>query len=459
MPTVIDIDYTPRNWAQKLHESTKRFFSLIIHRRAGKTTAIVNHIQRSALDDNWEKERIRAQVPHFTDVQIKPLLKNRFYGIVFPTYSQAELVAWPMLKEFSRPIPGIKKNEVDLEVSYPNGSRVRLFGVENADKLRGIGLSGVAFDEYSQQPPHVFGEIISKALADHLGYAIFAGTIQGKNQLYKTHEVAKNNPMEWDYIWQDIDTSFRTEKGTTIVVLKRALEDDKRLVAQGMMTEEEFMQEWYLSVEAAIRGSIFGKQLARAREHGRITAVPYDRAIKVHTAWDLGKGEHMAIGFYQVCFGQVKMIDYWEGQGSDGLPEAIKEVKNKPYVYGKHFAPHDIQSTDISTGTTRFETAKKLGIVFETLPAVPIGDRINAGKLLFDRLWIDKVKCNFFIEAIPHYKKEFDNKRGIFKDNPLHNWASHAADQFTYAALAEQKMIDEVTGGEDAPYNPPKWME
>src|SRR3990167_6833024 len=116
MAKEIEINYKPRNWALKLHESKKRFFSLILHRRAGKTTALMNHMQRAAIDDNWERERMRYLMPHLSDSTIKELIKKRMYGIVFPTYSQAKLVVWDKLKEIAKPIPRIKTNEVDLEV-------------------------------------------------------------------------------------------------------------------------------------------------------------------------------------------------------------------------------------------------------------------------------------------------------------------------------------------------------
>src|SRR5205814_7762703 len=101
-----------------------------------------------------------------------------------------------MAKHFARPIPGVVFNEAELLVKYPNGHRMQLIGADNPDSLRGPGLSGVSLDEYSEQPPNVFGEVLSKALADHLGYAIFAGTIKGPDQLYTMYEAAKGK-LDW----------------------------------------------------------------------------------------------------------------------------------------------------------------------------------------------------------------------------------------------------------------------
>lgn len=416
----IVIPYKPRVWAQKLHDSSQRFKVLVLHRRAGKTTAVINHLQRDAL-----------RIP-----------KSRF-AYIAPTYKQAENIAWAILKDFARPIPGVDFNEQKLRVIYPNGSELRLYGADNPDSLRGIALWGAAFDEYSQQPPNIFGEIISKALADHYGYAIFLGTIKGKNQLYRTWQVAQTDQEQWYAVWQDIDASLKTEEGETITNLGRALEDDRKLVGQGLMTRDEFDQEWYLSVEAAIKGAIYARELQEIRKSGRVTHVPYDRALPVYTAWDLGKGANMAVGFYQSTWGQIKKIDYWEGSGDMGLPEAIKEIKTKPYVYARHFAPHDIKAVDISTGKTRWEAAKALGITFDIVPDIGVWNGINAAKLLFSRLWIDQANCAPWLDAMAQYRREWDENRGMFRDIPYHDWTSHGADEFRMAAVVADKMTNE----------------
>jgi len=206
----IVIPYRPRQWAVPFHGSLKRWAAVVLHRRAGKTTAILNHHQRAATNDGWEAKRLRTLMPTLTDGQVSDLLRGRFYGHVMPTYKQAKLVAWDMLKHFARPIPGIKVNEVELMITYTTGARLALFGADNPDSLRGAAFSGLSFDEYSQHPPNIFGEVLSKALADHLGYGIFAGTIKGRNQLYRAYEAAKD-AQDWFALWQDIDQSLATE--------------------------------------------------------------------------------------------------------------------------------------------------------------------------------------------------------------------------------------------------------
>jgi hypothetical protein len=311
----IVIPYKPRVWARPFHGSFRRWAALVLHRRAGKTTATLNHHQRAALDDAWETARLRVLEPSFTAAEIEELLQHRRYGHILPLLGQAKSVAWDPLKRIAAVIPGAKPNESELSVTYPrqaprsrkvvpmrgalnpdaNSTIVRLFGADNPDAFRGLPFSGVAYDEYSQQPPNIHGEVVSKALADHLGYGIFEGTIKGKNQLYRTYEAAKAD-RTWFALWQDVDTTLATEEGATITAIRRAMQDDQRQIEMGLMLQSEYDQEWYLSPSAAIKGAYYGKLLEEAIRSGRVGAVPYDPALPVYDVWDLGKGPRMSVG-------------------------------------------------------------------------------------------------------------------------------------------------------------------
>lgn len=197
--------------------------------------------------------------------------------------------------------------------------------------------------------------------------------------------------------------------------------------------------------EAVSEGTFYGETIGLMEQNGQIGVVPWDRALKVHTVWDLGVGKNMVVGFYQrdTVTNTVRKIDYEEGEGSDGLPEMIAKVLKKPYIFGRHFGPHDLEATDIGTGKTRMETAKKLGFKFTLVPDQSIEDGINAVDIWLDRLYVDREKCKKWIRAMKGYGREWDEKRGMYKDEPLHDWASHGADEARYAALSEKKMTND----------------
>lgn len=375
------------------------------------------------------------------------------FAYIGPTYKQAKRIAWDIATTISQPIPEVIQNVSELTIIYPNGSKLILVGSDNPDALRGMGLWGAFFDEYPLQPSNVFSEIVSKCLADHLGYSIFGGTPKGKGEFWRMYNNAKNN-KEWKLIYKTIDSSLKEETGETIDNLRNALEGDRSLVKQGLMTEDELNQEWYCSFEAAIRGAYYAKQILEAREQKRLRIVPYDSALKVHTVWDLGIGQAMGIGFYQRSGLETRMIDYWEGLNQEGIPQAIRAIQNKPYIYGKHFAPHDINAKDIGTGKTRKETAEKLGINFEVIPSMPVDDGINRGKLMWNHLWVDESKCMVWLDYISQYKQEWDDDKKMFRNKPSHDFSSHAADVHRYAAIVEDLMKTE----EEKKYKQPKFQ-
>lgn len=402
---VITIPYVPRQWFLPLHDTHARWVVIVAHRRCGKTTATLNHLQRDALR-----------------------VKESRYAYIAPTYKQAKNIAWDILKQYSRVIPNIQYNEQELTAKYPNGSKITLYGADNPDSLRGIGLWGVVFDEYSQQPSNIFSEIIRPALADHSGYAIWIGTPKGKNEFFRLYQKGKK-----EVGWLSLLLTIKD----THALPQLEIDDARRT-----MTEEEFDQEFMCSFEAAIKGSYYGEDIRRALSEKRISSVRYDSFVKVHTIWDLGIGDAMAIGFFQKVNTELRMIDYVESSDR-GLNYYVSLLLQKKYRYGKHFAPHDIQVRELSTGKSRLEIAQQLGIRFEITPNLPVEDGINATRLMFPRLWIDE-KLTYFIDAISQYRKEWDDKRGMFKNAPLHDWTSHAADMLRYAAIVENKMSNET---------------
>ncbi len=417
----IKIPYKPRNWAKKLHSATQRWLVLIIHRRGGKTTAAFNHLQRDALNN-----------------------PNTRYAYVAPTYKQAKRIVWKMAMFYARDIPEVKFNISELLISYPNGSEIMIVGANEPDSLRGIALWGSFLDEYPQISPVVFTEIISKCLADHQGYCIFGGTPKGKGHFYKIYKVALNHPDRWCLVYKTIDESLVDESGQTIDALRASLEEDREFVKQGLMTEDEFQQEWYNSFEAAIKGAVYLKQLADARKNNRVCGGLYDPTLPVYTVWDLGvsKSDAMAVGFFQRVGKEIRLIDYLETIQL-GLPGTWKQVKEKPYVYAKHFAPHDIRHMEVGTGKTRLDSAASLGLEFEVIPMLSIDNGIDLARSMFARVFIDKDKAETFLDLIGLYHYKFDEAKGMLTKVPVHDFTSHAADMFRYAAVIEDEMVIE----------------
>lgn len=416
MPNIV-IDYEPRSWATDLHDAITRWIVLVIHRRGGKTTAALNHLQRDALS-----------------------YKNTRYAYIAPTFKQAKRIVWGMAKEYAKDIPGVQFNSSELLITYPNGSEIMILGSNDPDSLRGIKLWGAFLDEYPQHSPIIFTEIITKCLADTQGYCIFAGTPKGRGHFYDIYTAARDNKDTYTLIFRTVTQSLKEETGEVIEMLRRSIEDDKLLVKQGIMTEEEFQQEWFNSFDAAMPGAVYLKQITKAQQDERIKLVPYDESLPVFTVWDLGISDAMAIGFFQRANNETRLIDYYENTGL-GLAHYVKVLKNKPYVYGKHFGPHDLKKRSIETGKSLLFTAKRLGIEFEVVPSISVRDGIDLARAMWSHLWIDSKNCQIFLTLIGlyHYKK--DPNKNIYHREPEHDFTSHAADVLRYAAIVEDEFV------------------
>jgi len=305
-----------------------------------------------------------------------------------------------------------------------------LYGADNPDSLRGVGLWGVVFDEYSQQPSNIFSEIIRPALADHNGYGIWIGTPKGKNDFWELYEKGKEN-NKWLAIMLKVSES-------------KILDEEELQDAREGMTEDEYEQEFECSFEAAIKGAYYAKQLGIARKEERVTKVPYDELLPVHTWWDIGVGDATAILFFQHYGKEWRIIDCYEMSG-EGLSHYAKILKEKDYHYGTHYAPHDIEVTEFGTGKSRKEIAQNLSINFEIAPKLTIEEGINAVRMRFRNLWIDEEKCARFLHCLSLYKKEWDDKRGEFKLKPYHDFTSHFADALRYWAVTPEPSDEDFT--------------
>jgi hypothetical protein len=340
---------------------------------------------------------------------------------------------------YSRPIPGIKVNQSELRIDYPNGGQMRIYGSDNPDSLRGIYLDDVAFDEYGLHPAQTYTEVIAPALVDRGGRALFLGTPNGKNQFWDIAEharkqVAKGHP-DWMYCEYPVS--------------KTGLLDKQYLAqAKAVMTADEYAQEFECSWEAAVKGSIYAREMEKARNEKRIGVVPYDPALSVDTDWDLGIGDAMAIWFSQSTrSGEIRLIDYYEASG-EGFPFYIKMMATKGYSYGTHWAPHDIQVREFSSGRSRLEVAESQGLKFQITPRLhtsiggEVEEGIHAARMLFPRCYFDAEKCQVGLEALMSYRRDYNQRLNEFKATPVHDWASHGADAFRGLSVRHQTPVE-----------------
>lgn len=406
--------YQPRQPFIDFHNRPNRWAILVCHRRAGKTVACIADLVLSALVTKKADAR---------------------FAYVAPQYNQAKDVAWIYVKRLTADIPGVEYNESELRADLPNGSRIRLYGADNPDRLRGLYLDGIVLDEYADMRTSVWGEIVRPMLSDRKGWAVFIGTPKGHNAFYETVQAARGNP-DWFSMMLKASTSG-------------LIDPDELIDAAKGMTDDQYAQEFECSFEAALAGAYYGKEMHQMEQDGRIRTVPYNPDLPVYTAWDIGYSDDTVIWFYQVPKGEVHVIDYYEANGY-GVDHYVEKLNSKPYKYAmlgsKPFLwlPHDSKAkTFAAQGRSVQQQFWDMGYASRIVPSLSIQDGIQATRLMMPKTYIDRANCKDGTEALKLYRREWDSDKRVFRDMPLHDWTSHAADGFRMLAIAYRETVPE----------------
>ena len=411
---IVEVPYRPREYQLEVHKNRKRFSVLVCHRRFGKSVLSINELIKTAAD--------------------KP---RSLCAFIAPTYRQGKSIAWEYLKFYTQPLLKIggTRNESELRIDLFNGSRIQIFGADNPDSIRGLGFDAVVLDEYAIMAPRVWTEIVRPAVADKLGWVLFIGTPMGHNQFWEVYDYALRGHDDWyGKLYRASDTK---------VIPVEELEQ-----ARSIMTPEQYEQEFECSFTAAVSGSYYGRLITKAEKDGRIGNVPIDDNVGVETWWDLGIGDSTAIWFAQRVGQEIHLVDYYETSG-ESLAHYADVLNEKNYSYTSHIAPHDIMARELGTGKSRLEVANELGINFDIAPKLEVDHGIESVRNALPFCYFDREKCKVGLDALRQYRKQWDEKNQVFKNKPLHNWCSHAADSFRYGCVAEP--ID--TTDWDAPIN------
>lgn len=188
---LIQSAFVPKEHQTYAHFVEARFKVLVWHRRAGKTMFAVNELVEAAV----------ACMKQF----------GRF-GYVAPLLMQARAAAWDYLKLFTSHIPGVQVHETNMEVTLPgNGARIRLYGADNPDAMRGGYFDGLVMDEVADMRPNLWGEVIRPALMDRQGWCIFIGTPRGLNLFSEKYYESLRTPGWWGDVKRWSDTGMIPE--------------------------------------------------------------------------------------------------------------------------------------------------------------------------------------------------------------------------------------------------------
>jgi len=318
-------------------------------------------------------------------------------------------------------------NQSEMKIRFKNNSILQCIGGDTYDNsLVGTNPFAVILSEYSLMPPEIFS-YIRPILAANGGWCLFVGTPRGKNHMWQLYKLASELP-DWKVVVHPASKIHHIDED----VLRKEREE---------MEEGLYFQEYECSFERGISGSFYGEYLDRLKFKGQICPVAWEPGLLVHVAMDIGVNDPTTLIWFQVVGDGtiIRIIDCYSNRNL-GLDHYAKILQDKPYKYGKYFAPHDIKVREWGGGAvTRYEKARQLGINFTLVDDVGLIEGIENVWTHFNKFWIDSDKCKSLVDALENYRKEWDEPHNMYLNKPVKSWANHYADALRYLCLSIHK--------------------
>jgi hypothetical protein len=384
---------------------------VVAHRRWGKDEVALNWAAREAMAQPgtyWHLLPEASQGRKAIWDAVNPHTGARRIDEAFP----------PAVRERTR--------DAEMMIHLTKGSTWQVVGSDNFNSLMGSPPRGVVFSEWALAKPQAWS-FIRPILAENGGWALFLWTPRGRGHATRAFESRQRRPEEW--------FTLKSPATQTDVFTCEQLERERTELIAELGSEEEgqarFASEYLVDFDAAAPGAYYASLLGEAERDGRIGRVPYDPALKVDTAWDLGIDDYTAIWFFQQAGREVRAIDYFETSG-EGLQAVVRAaIAAKPYVYGTHHLPHDVMVRELgAAGRSRFETLGGLGLgPISVGAAMDPEERINAARLMIPITWFDAERCAGGLSRLRAYCKRWNRTTRSY-GGPLHDEASHGADAF-----------------------------
>ncbi|MEN6537932.1 MAG: hypothetical protein ABFD60_07880 [Bryobacteraceae bacterium] len=392
------------------------------------------------------------------------LVRPGLYFHVFPKFNQGKRAIWDAIDEAGIPFlsrfpEGLvaSKNETELQIvlkpvnGHESGSIYQIVGGDQVDNLVGVNPMGCVYSEWPlmSQAAH---DLLAPRLVKSGGWQLFIYTPRGKNHGWDTYQTALANPRKWF-------SSRLTIEDTHMVSLDK-IEDERR----NGRPEEIIQQEYYCSFDGYLHGTIYGDCLVQARKDGRIGRIPREANFPVGVCLDIGRSDGTALWFYQTLAREIRLIDYLAFRANkirdmSAAQYAIKRILEKPYTITRVILPNDANITGYSANKSTYEVFCEAFRDVILLDKIPVQQGIDMGRNLFSRLVIDEDKCGMpqednlpsGLDSLGNYRREWDDKKQEYRQEPVHDEYSHGADGFRYGAMEgftplEWQTYDEVSG-------------
>ena len=239
------------------------------------------------------------------------------------------------------------------------------------------------------------------------------------------------------------DMSFDTNPWLTDTAEKER-QTFLRMVASGARRQSDYDNIWLGQCKPAVDGAIYPDEITKVIEDGRLCNTPYNPKLKVHTIWDLGWNDKMAIIFVQVNANAVMVIDYIEDSHRT-YESYVLQIKAKEYNLSGNWLPA-VDGTNHSPilGVSPIEYVNQLGLDADDKGVPNIGKKqgIEAARQMFHRVYFDKVKCTPLFNRLRRYARNINQATDEPMDTRRDDNA-HGADAFRYLAVIESQLSNE----------------
>ena len=349
--------------------------------------------------------------------------------------------------------PGWSVKEQKIE--YKNGSKIFFKGLRtseskgaiDAQRVKSLENVDVVWCEEAQSLSREVLEVLIPTIRKEHSMLIFTANRLSQHDPYRVKLVepyigVENLPDAKPY--DDGKRRFIQKILSTDIegFLSEEIIDERNTLQ--VLDAEAYRHVWLGEPLTEASGGIFSKQLAEARNAGRIGQFPYRSDHEVYAAFDLGVSDSTAIWLYQIIDGAVYWIKYIEDFGRP-IANYFMDLKDLGYRYGDIYLPHDAEarsnrsgSVDQVEATTLLEDLEKMlpEFRFKVLPRNQNYRGIDLARGMFSTFYFDKEGCEMGLQRLAGYRYDYSIKNKIWSQKPRHDENSHGADAFQYACMA-----------------------
>lgn len=366
------------------------------------------------------------------------------YWYMLPEYKQARKAIWDAInprtgkrridEAFPREIRS-KTREQEMLIEFVNGAHWQVVGSDNPDSLVGAPPAGLVYSEWALSNPNARA-YLRPIILENDGWQIFNTTPRGRNHAFTTLKAAERDRKAFAQVLDATQTGVFS-----------AEQLDAELAAYIADFGEEygrakFEQEYLCSFDAANIGAILARQIGLAEKQGRISDdVAYDpEGSPIEISSDIGRKDSATWWFWQPLVGGFAIVDYDSGFGADAdewCDKLEKRITEGAYKLGKIWLPHDARAktfaakhSAVEIFVSRFGHAK-----VDITPDTKRADRVNAARVLTPRVKFHETKCARGLTGLRSWQYEYNEETKTFSNEPLHDWASHDGDGYSYGCV------------------------